>query len=390
LDDSTPAEITKLDAFSKTVEGKVDSWKSAGGYYSYITIDGVEYKVAAEAVPTTQSIVLGANAVLTLNTNNEVVAVVQSAQYATAVIGEFDSLYSQATAAGTKYFFTLKDGISYDITDVADKIYKNLDRVNEVAADGEDGSELKAYAFDDLTAADLKDGTVKIQYNAAGKVIRVDVFTPFETTVKKTATNKALAGFTTYTTNGTGYTLADGAAKYVVTWDVAVGFAKNINAVTAAPDTVDTKAVTEKGTDLTGNYIVVDNTKYYFTADVSSMYDEINVGDKVSFTYYTDSWDKNFITEIEITIKAAPGETPSLPDTTYTVTYINSTATRVVIDHTITLIFDSDTEIKDEDGHIIAVGYEDIIELQALEVNDEVKDIVIVDGVVASLVKVTE
>jgi hypothetical protein len=388
-------KIAKLDAYSKTVEGKVDSWKSAGGYYTYITIDGVEYKVAANAVSASESIMIGANVVLTLNTQNEVLAVKQLTEYASVVIGDFDSLYAQATAVGTKYFVTLKDGISYDISDAVTgnkvddyKLYINLDTTKEKE---DEPSEKEPFGFNDLN---VKDSTFKIQYNAAGKVIRVDVFAnPFETKDKGVAMSKAKAGFTTYTKDGVGcYDLVDNAAKYVVTWDVAVGFAKNINAVTVEPKE---SKVTGKGTDLRGNYIIIestdqeDNGTYHLSTALSSIFDEIQIGDTVTFSLAKDAWGNDYITEIEITIKAAPGETPSLPDTTYTVTYINSTVTRVVIDHTITLIFDSDTEIKDEDGHIIAVGYEDIIELDALAVNDVVKDIVIVDGVVASLVKVT-
>jgi len=349
LDDSTPAEITKLDAFSKTVEGKVDSWKSAGGYYSYITIDGVEYKVAAEAVPTTQSIVLGANAVLTLNTNNEVVAVVQSAQYATAVIGEFDSLYSQATAAGTKYFITLKDGVSYDITDVKDTIYKNLE--HEIAkVEGEDVAVPVTYAFNQLTQNMLKDSTIKIQYNAAGKVTRVDVFSDdYELVVADledlddvwdgnwdSDTNgnsipdliEALAGLaTTYSTNGVGHT-ADfaNAIKFVITWNVNLGYASNVNAVTVAEDEPIEGEVTDKGTDFAGSFIWVEEegsspVKYYLTSAVISMFDEIGLGDKVEFEYYTNQAGINFITEIEITEKAPVDEDEPTPPAPETVTF---------------------------------------------------------------------
>ncbi|MGI6486490.1 MAG: hypothetical protein ACOX15_09370 [Tepidanaerobacteraceae bacterium] len=70
------------------------------------------------------------------------------------------------------------------------------------------------------------------------------------------------------------------------------------------------------------------------------------------------------------------------------VTYINSTFTKVVVDGKTTYTFDSNTEIYDEEGNIIAVGYEDIEELSALEVGDLVKDIKVKDGVVVSLVLV--
>ncbi|WMJ78068.1 MULTISPECIES: S-layer homology domain-containing protein [unclassified Sedimentibacter] len=76
------------------------------------------------------------------------------------------------------------------------------------------------------------------------------------------------------------------------------------------------------------------------------------------------------------------------------VTYINSTFTKVVVDGTKTLTFDSDTAIYGEDGTIIAVGYEDIMgeteDERALVVGDKVKDIEIKDGVVVSLTKIVE
>ena len=70
------------------------------------------------------------------------------------------------------------------------------------------------------------------------------------------------------------------------------------------------------------------------------------------------------------------------------VTYINSTATRVVVDGTKTLIFDSNTEIYDEDGKIVAVGFEDIADRGALVEDDIVKDVKVSDGVVVSLTRI--
>ena len=71
------------------------------------------------------------------------------------------------------------------------------------------------------------------------------------------------------------------------------------------------------------------------------------------------------------------------------VTYINSTATKVVIDGTKTLTFDSNTEIYDEDGKIVAVGFEDIKNKTALnDTGDKVKDIKVSDGVVVSLTRI--
>ncbi|WP_409229363.1 S-layer homology domain-containing protein [Gudongella sp. SC589] len=102
----------------------------------------------------------------------------------------------------------------------------------------------------------------------------------------------------------------------------------------------------------------------------------------VVFEEDTDYWVIYMLVDVE----PAPGGDDVVEGE---ITYINSTYTRIVVDGTTTYVIDSNTEIW-EDGAIVAVGFEDIAELDALVVGDIVEDIVVEDGVVVSLVKVVE
>ncbi len=97
--------------------------------------------------------------------------------------------------------------------------------------------------------------------------------------------------------------------------------------------------------------------------------------------YYYDSE----VVLIAIHEDAKDEGTPEVDKDVKEVTYINSTFTKIVVDKTTTLTFDSETEIYDEDGAIVAVGYEDIKNNNALKVTDKVTDIEVKGGVVVSL-----
>jgi len=375
LNNDTPAKITKLDAYNNTVNGVVDSWTAAGGYYTSITINGVEYKCAANTVAVIPSmpITVGASAMLTLNTRGEVVAAAALANYAVMVTGDIAALYAQATSAGTKYLVALKDGTSYDISEVAENIYFN--------------NEVNAYNFNEIDSAKQKDSAVRIQYDAAGKVIRVDIYQPVTVDADGLSAYPPVPYVTTFTVDGVSVpTLpADAAAYiYIVTWDVEQGVVKNINAVSAA-QTKTNIAVVAKGSDMSGNYIQIaeDDTKYFFGPAVGSMFNEIQVGDKVTFSFTTDAWDTTFITDIKVTEPVDPGDDPVIP-TDAEIDYINTTGTRIVMSGT-TYATDDDTIVYDSDGKVIAIGSADIVANKDDLVGKTVDNIVVSDGVLVSL-----
>jgi hypothetical protein len=226
--------------------------------------------------------------------------------FASTVIGEFDSLSARASTSGSVYYINLKDGTSYDITDavkVANReatLFVNLERVSR---------------FNDLN---VKGSTVKIGYDAAGEIMAVYVFSPITIiddfkpvdpgeTIDKL---KDITGiFTTYSTNGSGRKAdlsGQGIAAYIVTWDAQNGYAKNVDAVEEGK--LDTKQVATKGADLLGNYITFEaDGPYYFAEGAEGYYEDIEVGDYVKYAFY-ESQNANHIYYLKVV------EGPEVPE----------------------------------------------------------------------------
>lgn len=151
-----------------------------------------------------------------------------------------------------------------------------------------------------------------------------------------------------------------------------------------------TSISTSKKTITVGDsvYELVDDAVIY---DVD--FDEISIrdleeGDTID-VYFVNEDTTRFVSYVLRTDLADPDNNETVGEEGE-ITYINSTYTKIVVDGKTTYTFDSNTEILDEDGNIIAVGYEDIENLDALQVGDVVTDIVVEDGVVKSLVLVSQ
>lgn len=270
--------VTAVSAWNVTVEGVVNSWtKKADGTYQSITINGVAYATAttfnsATVVP------VGVKAKFSLDANNKITAMLSAEAAATAVVGTMAGTSIGSSVDGPVYFVTLTNGTSYDVTNavgattatVVATLQKNL--VNA--------------SFAQLYA---KDAAVKISYNAAGKVSKVEVFGP-SAEVNQTTATAAVKDGTTFTHNGKAATaLTAGASIYRVVWDGVTGKATSISSATYS---IATKVVvTSKKTEVVGS------TTTNFVNDIAfasgavvvkdgavSSYAAINLADEIIYT----------------------------------------------------------------------------------------------------------
>ena len=241
--------LLTLDAWDKTVTGIVEGWEQKGGKYTSITIDGKVYPVADNFDQNT-SIPVGEKATFSLNAKNEITALLGS-ETATAVIGTLAGTTMKGGIGGTKYYVTLKDGLAYDITDAvkAEALFKDTLPLG-----------------DDFFALNVEDGAIKISYNAAGDVTKVEVFTPnlivaaddtADFDEGETTLGKLITKDTRFADNGLlTYVLKADADKFIITWDGVTGKAAAVNAISLGEETVTLKG---RGTDADGSYIIVEN-----------------------------------------------------------------------------------------------------------------------------------
>jgi uncharacterized protein YuzE len=293
-------------------------------------------------------------------------------QYASTVIGEFDSLSSKASAEGQVYYIVLKDGTSYDITEAVEAQRRNgnalfidLEDSYVDGVDEEDKPIIKRYTFNDLNK---KDSTVKICYNAKGEVVAVYVFNA-QTIYKPNEFNESAITSPfdppTYSLNGnTVYTLPSaGVDRYVVTWNVEGGYAKHIDAI----DGLKEGTITAKGTmAVFGNYLMIsvegaEPVRYFFAKGAESYFNEVNIGDKVEFVAHYE----NKIIYLAV-VEPAPAEEPTTPpaeedEIVYQGTFEYKGDTYVQINDVWYLYVGDVDALPEEDGIIVEVTFAEFL-----------------------------